>query len=134
MKSLWVTNFNKKAISIPDLGISLQPRQSMDLLRLKMITKEQIKNSYLTGDLRKTKLHISDNKLEMIAPKLTEFKKVFPSKSVSAIKIEYKKFAELEELMSSESFDNLSDSDKATMENQILAKKEEEMISRMLEE
>lgn len=133
-KSLWITNFSKKAVSINDLGIRLQPNQSMDILRSKTLTKEQIKQSYLTGDLKKTKLYISNQPLNIKQPQLSVFTKVFPRESVSAIKIEHKKFAELEELMSSQGFDNLSDADKANLEREILSKKEEQLISQMLGE
>ena len=134
MKSLWITNFSKKAISIADLDLSIQPRQSMDLMRSKILTKEQIKNSYLKGDLKKSNIYVSIKKLELHPPELTQFKKVFPSQSVSAVTIEYKKFTELEELMTSDSFDNLSEADKINLESQLLAKREEELISKMLEE
>ena len=120
MKSLWITNFSKKAINIADLNLSIQPRQSMDLLKSKVLTKEQIKRSYLFGDLKKSKLSVSDEKFEMLPPALTEFKKVFPSQSVSAVTIEYKKFTELEELMTSDSFDNLSEADKIKLETELL--------------
>lgn len=136
MNSLWITNFSKKAVAIADLGISLQPKQSMDLMRSKILTKEEIKQSYLYGDLKKakTKLSVSNHKLEMTPPELKEFKKVFPGRSVSAVKIEYKKFSELEELMTGDNFDSLSEADKIKLESQIIAKKEEEIISKMLEE
>ena len=134
MKSIWITNFSNKAISINDLGIRLQPNQSMDIRQSKSLTQDQITKSLLSGDLKVTKLYVSENPLNIKAPQLTLFKKVYPKESVSAINIETKRFAELEELMSSQGFDNLSDQDKEAMEQKLMAQKEDELISQMLGE
>ena len=134
MKSIWITNFSNKAISINDLGIRLQPNQSMDIRQSKSLTQDQITKSLLSGDLKVTKLYVSENPLNIKTPQLTLFKKVYPKESVSAINIETKRFAELEELMSSQGFDNLSDQDKEAMEQKLMAQKEDELISQMLGE
>lgn len=133
-KSIWITNFSNKAISINDLGIRLQPNQSMDIRQSKSLTEDQITKSLCSGDLKVTKLYISENPLNIKQPQLTLFKKVYPKESVSAIKIEVKKFAELEEIMSTQGFDNLSDQEKEAMEQKLMAQKEDELISQMLGE
>lgn len=132
MKSLWITNFTNKAVSINDLGIRLQPNQSIDVFRSRHVTQTAIEKSQLDGDLKKTKLYVSSAPINIQQPQLSIFKKIIPRESVSAVKIEMKKFAELEEIMSSQGFDNLSDEEKAKLEQDLMSKKEEELIAQML--
>lgn len=55
MKSFWITNISKRLISVGDLGILLQPHQSVNLLDSKhyTFTEAQIQTSLATGSLYK---------------------------------------------------------------------------------
>jgi hypothetical protein len=55
MRPFWITNVSKHLISIGDLGILLQPHQSVNLLDRKhySFTEEQIQASITSGSLHK---------------------------------------------------------------------------------
>jgi len=132
--SLWITNFEKKSVSINDLNIRLQPNQSLDVFNSRHVTHEQIVQSMEKGDLFKSKLYKSQGPIEINVIQLKLYNKPVPRPSVSAVKIERKNFAELEEIISNEAFDKLSDEQKKDLEQKILTKKEDDLISQMFEE
>jgi hypothetical protein len=54
MATLWITNISKKPVSIGDLGLLMQPYQSVNLLDDKnknCFTPEQVKNSIVSGSI-----------------------------------------------------------------------------------
>lgn len=57
MKSFWISNVSKRLISVSDIGILLQPYQSINLLdsRHYSLTEDQIQTSLTTGALSRVK-------------------------------------------------------------------------------
>lgn len=73
MKSFWIVNISDRLISLGDLGILLQPRQSVNLLDSKhyFFTEKQINDSLTSGSLYKRSDKI---KVRKVAPNLTNLK------------------------------------------------------------
>lgn len=99
MKDFWIVNISNRLISLGDLGILLQPYQSVNLLdkRHYFYTENQIRTSLNSGSLYKRSDKI---KVRKIPPDLTNYKgpgkigidtkNEFPSKIWSII--EHKEF------------------------------------------
>jgi hypothetical protein len=101
--TFWVTNIAKKAVSLMDLNISIQPNRSINLLdkkRYPHLTYDQIIQSSIDGSLFKKSNLVAVRKVPPGTP-LRQYiplqeNAIFLDKSRSAIKIEEIHYEELD--------------------------------------
>lgn len=135
MKDLWLTNFSKKKIYIKDLEIYVEPNGSLNLKRFaSSLGENRISYSVKYGDVKTSGLIVSQRDLNLSEPDPKLSQKCFPKASVSAIKIEYKKFSELENALSDAALENMSDEEKEDMERKLIAEQEDKLLEFMSEE
>lgn len=101
-ETFWVTNFSKKIVSLSDLGISIQPYRSVNLLDPKRyyLTKEQLTASATSGSLKVKSSMISIRKVppyeQIPQPIPQDDNPEFPSRIRSGIESKVQHFNELD--------------------------------------
>lgn len=121
----WVTNLTKTNLVIHDIGYTLRPYSTVDVLDYKhsYLTPEKVQKSIDDGDLReraeKSLIVIRQSAPEKVVEKTIEVCKAsFPNKTRSVVEIEEKYYKELD-------FDDTFVSDEEFIENTLESAEED---------